>query len=145
MDRHSKAFVDLFKSRVEGDFEEANQIRAFYEEYFAIMDLDAEIFLETVETVFQKHALPEGKLCFRGRLLEPRAIRKTFLLTIEGEKDHICSVGQTLAAHDLCTGLRPYMKTHHLQADVGHYGVFSGRRWDTQFYPILRDHIHSSV
>ena len=145
IDRHSKAFVDLFKSRVEGDFEKANQIRSFYEEYFAIMDLDAGFFLETVETVFQKHALPEGKLLIRETLVEPRAIKKTFLLTIEGEKDDICAVGQTLAAHDLCSGLRPYMKAHHLQPDVGHYGVFNGRRWDKQIYPILRDHIYSSA
>jgi poly(3-hydroxybutyrate) depolymerase len=144
-ERHSKAFVDLFKSRVEGDFEKANQIRAFYEEYFAIMDLDADFYLETVELVFQKHALPEGKLSFRRQLIEPRAIKKTFLLTVEGERDDICAVGQTLAAHDLCTGLRPYMKSHRLQQDVGHYGVFSGRRWDTQIYPVLHDHIYSSL
>jgi poly(3-hydroxybutyrate) depolymerase len=145
IERHSKAFVDLFKSRVEGDLEKANQIRDFYEEYFAIMDLDALFYLETVELVFQKYALPRGKLSFRGRLIEPRAIRRTALLTVEGERDDICAVGQTLAAHDLCTGLRPYMKSHMLQPDVGHYGVFNGRRWEAKIYPVLRDHIHSSI
>jgi polyhydroxyalkanoate depolymerase len=145
IDRHAKAFVDLFKSRVEGDFEKADQIRAFYEEYFAIMDLDAEFYLQTVETVFQKNALPEGKLLFKGRPVVSRAVKKTFLLTVEGEKDNICAVGQTLAAQDLCSGLRPYMKSHHLQADVGHYGVFNGRRWDNQIYPVVRDHIQSSI
>ena len=145
VDRHTKAFVDLFKSRVEGDFEKADQIRAFYEEYFAIMDLDAEFYLQTIETVFQKNALPEGKLLFKGRPVTPRAIKKTFLLTVEGEKDDICAVGQTLAAQDLCIGLRPYMKSHHLQADVGHYGVFNGRRWENQIYPVVRDHIQSSI
>jgi len=145
VERHSKAFVDLFKSRVEGDFQKANQIREFYEEYFAIMDLDARFYLETVELVFQKHALPRGELSFRGRLIEPRAIRKTALLTVEGERDDICAVGQTLAAHDLCTGLRPYMKSHVLQPDVGHYGVFNGRRWETQIYPLVRDHIYASL
>ena len=144
IERHSKAFVDLFKSRVEGDMGKADQIREFYKEYFAIMDLDARFYLETVEIVFQKYALPRGELRFKGRLVEPRAIRKTFLLTVEAGKDDICSIGQTLAAQDLCTGLRPYMKSHHLQIDVGHYGSFSGRRWDTQIYPVVRDHIHAS-
>ncbi|HEY4736896.1 MAG TPA: polyhydroxyalkanoate depolymerase [Xanthobacteraceae bacterium] len=145
VERHSKAFVDLFKSRIDGDFEKANQIRDFYKEYFAIMDLDAKFYLETVELVFQKHSLPQGKLYFRGQLVEPRAIRKTALLTIEGERDDICAVGQTVAAHDLCSGLRPYMKSHVLQPDVGHYGVFSGRRWETQIYPVVHDHIYASV
>lgn len=144
-ERHSKAFVDLFKNRVEGDFQKANQIREFYEEYFAIMDLDAKFYLETVELVFQKYALPRGELSFRGRLIEPRAIKKTALLTVEGERDDICAVGQTLAAHDLCTGLRPYLKSHVLQPDVGHYGVFNGRRWETQIYPLVRDHIYASL
>jgi polyhydroxyalkanoate depolymerase len=145
IERHSKAFVDLFKSRLEGDFEKADQIRAFYEEYFAIMDLDAEFYLETIETIFQKNALSEGKLLFKGRPVTPRAIKKTFLLTVEGERDDICAVGQTVAAQDLCGGLRAYMKSHHMQLGVGHYGVFSGRRWDNQVYPVVRDHIQSSI
>ena len=78
----------------------------------------------------------------KGSKVEPRAVKKTFLLTVEGESDDICAVGQTLAAQDLCSGLRPYMKTHHLQAGVGHYGVFNGRKWDTQVYPVVRNHIH---
>ena len=86
-------------------------------------------------------ARPDG---IQGRRIEPRAIRKTFLLTVEGEKDDICAVGQTLAAQDLCSGLRPYMKTHHLQPGVGHYGVFNGRRWETQVYPVLRNHIQAA-
>jgi len=145
VERHSKAFVDLFKNRIEGDFEKADQIRDFYKEYFAIMDLDAKFYLETVELVFQKYALPQGRLYFRGQLIEPKAIKKTALLTVEGERDDICAVGQTVAAHDLCTGLRPYMKSHRLQSDVGHYGVFSGRRWEKQIYPVLRDHVYASL
>jgi poly(3-hydroxybutyrate) depolymerase len=145
MERHSKAFADLFRARVEGDDAKADQIRTFYEEYFAIMDLDADFYLHTIETVFQKHALPEGKLLFRGRAVAPRAIRKTFLLTVEGERDDICAIGQTLAAQDLCSGLRSYMKSHHMQAGVGHYGVFNGRRWDNHIYPVLREHIRNSV
>ncbi len=143
--RHSKSFVDLFKHRIEGDFEKANAIRTFYEEYFAIMDLPGEFYLDTIRDVFQQYALPQGKLMFKGAPIEPRAIKKTFLLTVEGEKDDICAVGQTLAAQDLCSGLRPYMKSHHMQPGVGHYGVFNGRRWDTQIYPVVRNHIRASV
>jgi poly(3-hydroxybutyrate) depolymerase len=144
MERHRKAFADLFERRVKGDDAKADQIRTFYEEYFAIMDLDADFYLHTIETVFQKFALPEGNLTFKGRKVEPRAIKKTFLLTVEGEKDDICAVGQTLAAQDLCGGLRPYMKSHHMQAGVGHYGVFNGKRWDNHIYPVVREHIRSS-
>ncbi len=145
IERHAKSFVDMFKHRIEGEFEKADAIKAFYQEYFAIMDLPAEFYLETIELVFQKYALPLGELTFRGVKVDPGAIRRTFLLTVEGERDDICAPGQTLAAHDLCSRLRPYMKSHHLQTGVGHYGVFSGKRWDNQIYPAVRDHIRSSV
>ncbi len=145
VERHSKSFVDMFKHRIEGDFEKADAIKAFYREYFAIMDLSAEFYLETIEQVFQKAALPQGKLTFKGDQVDPGAIRRTFLLTVEGERDDICAAGQTLAAQDLCAGLKPYMKSHHLQPGVGHYGVFSGRRWETQIYPVVRNHIQSSL
>ncbi len=144
-ERHSKAFVDLFQHRIDGDFEKADAIRDFYLEYFAIMDMTAEFYLDTIDQVFQRFLLAKGEMTYEGVRVEPRAIRKTFLLTVEGEKDDICSVGQTLAAQDLCSGLRPYMKTHHLQAGVGHYGVFNGRRWDAQVYPVVRNHIQASV
>ena len=144
-ERHMKSFVDMYKARVAGESAKADQIRTFYEEYFAIMDLDADFYLQTVETVFQTCALPRGELTFQGELVNPGAIRKTFLLTVEGEKDDICAVGQTLAAQDLCSGLRPYMKSHYMQPGVGHYGVFNGKRWDNQIYPVLRDHIQSSL
>jgi polyhydroxyalkanoate depolymerase len=143
-ERHAKSFVDLFQHRIAGDFEKADAISAFYREYFAIMDLSADFYIETVDQVFQRHLLPLGQMTHNGRAVEPKAIRKTFLLTVEGEKDDICAVGQTLAAQDLCSGLRPYMKTHHLQPGVGHYGVFNGRRWETQVYPVLRNHIRAS-
>ncbi len=143
-ERHTKSFVDLFHHRVAGDIEKADAIRDFYKEYFAIMDMSADFYLETVEQVFQLCLLPQGRMKHKGRAIEPGAIRKTFLLTIEGEKDDICAAGQTLAAQDLCSGLRPYMKTHHLQPGVGHYGVFNGKRWETQVYPVLRNHIQSS-
>jgi len=109
-----------------------------------VLDLAAEFYLETVAKVFQEHELPEGRLTFRGRPVRPAAIRRTGLLTIEGERDDICAVGQTMAAHDLCASLRPYRKRHHLQAGVGHYGVFSGRKWDGQIYPLVRNTILSN-
>lgn len=143
-DRHAKSFADMVKHRIAGDFEKADAIHEFYKEYFAVMDLSADFYLETVEQVFQKTLLPLGQMKFKGKTIEPRAIKKTFLLTIEGEKDDICAIGQTLAAQDLCGGLRPYMKTHHMQAGVGHYGVFNGRHWDNQIYPVVRNHIQSS-
>jgi polyhydroxyalkanoate depolymerase len=142
--RHQNAFIDFQRYRAEGAHEKADAIREFYREYFAVMDMTADFYLETIDQVFQRCLLPQGEMMFEGRRIDPRAIKKTFLLTVEGEKDDICSVGQTLAAQDLCSGLRPYMKTHHLQAGVGHYGVFNGKRWDTQVYPVVRNHIMSA-
>lgn len=144
-ERHAKSFADLFKHRIEGEFEKADAIRDFYKEYFAIMDLSGEFYLQTIKSVFQDCDLPQGKMMYRGRLIEPRAIKKTFLLTVEGERDDICAIGQTMAAQDLCSGLRPYMKSHHMEPGAGHYGVFNGRRWDNRIYPVLRSHIQLSV
>jgi polyhydroxyalkanoate depolymerase len=141
IDRHVKAHVDMYRLLAEGDRESAGILKAFYDEYFAVLDLDADFYLETVQRVFQQYHLAQGTLEWHGRRVNPAAIRQTALLTIEGERDDICSVGQTLAAHDLCGGLRPYMKRHHMQAGVGHYGVFSGKRWSSQIYPILRNTI----
>lgn len=142
--RHVKAFNDLYDNLVKGDFAKAEATQKFYDEYFAVMDLPAEFFLQTIQQVFQEHRLPRGEMQWRGRRVDPGAIRRSFLLTVEGEKDDICAIGQTLAAQDLCTGLRPYMKQHYMQAGVGHYGVFSGRRWMAQTYPVVRDVIHMS-
>ena len=111
------------------------------------MDLPAEFYIETIRDVFQEHLLPQGKMTYRGRPVNPASIKRMGLMTVEGEKDDICSIGQTLAAQDLCTGVRAYRKVHHMQAGVGHYGVFSGRRWNNEIYPLLRDfvHVNSSV
>jgi poly(3-hydroxybutyrate) depolymerase len=144
IERHIKAHRDLYDNLANGELEKAKVTKAFYDEYFAVLDLSAEFYLETVRLVFQECALPLGKLTFRGVPVEPRAIRRTMLLTVEGERDDICAVGQTLAAHDLCTSLRPYLKRHHMQAGVGHYGVFSGNRWTGQIYPIIKNVILSS-
>lgn len=144
LDRHANSFLDLYHHLVNGDWEKADVIRTFYEEYLAMMDLPAEFYLQTVRKVFQEYHLPLGKFEFHGRPINPRAIRRTALLTVEGERDDICSVGQTVAAQDLCSGIRPYMRRHHVQTGVGHYGVFNGRRWDMEIYPLVRDFIHVS-
>jgi len=144
LERHIGAFRDMYHDLVKGDDEKADATRSFYEEYFAVADLPAEFYLETVRLVFQEHALARGKLKWRGRRIDPRAIRRTALLTVEGEKDDICALGQTLAAQDLCSSLRQYMRTHYIQAGAGHYGVFSGRRWRDSIYPVVREVIHAS-
>ena len=144
-ERHKKSFQDMYTHRVKGELDKDEALRVFYEEYLAVNDLPAEFYLETVEKVFQTYDLPLGKLRYRDRLVNPAAIRRTALMTVEGERDDICAIGQTVAAHDLCTSIRPYLKTHHVQTGVGHYGVFSGRRWNQQIYPRVRDMIHASM
>ena len=144
IERHVKAHRELYDNLAKGEHEKAQVTKAFYDEYFAVLDLTAEFYLETVRLVFQEHALPLGTLEWQGERVEPQAIRRTMLLTVEGERDDICAVGQTAAAHDLCTGLRPYLKRHHMQAGVGHYGVFSGKRWDNQIYPLVKNVILAS-
>jgi polyhydroxyalkanoate depolymerase len=142
LERHIKSHLELLEHLANGDTEKADAIRTFYDEYFAVMDLPAEFFIETIRVVFQEHHLPLGKLMYRGRTVNPREISRMGLLTVEGEKDDICSVGQTVAAQDLCSSVRQYRKVHHLQAGAGHYGVFSGRKWNNEVYPLLRDFIH---
>jgi poly(3-hydroxybutyrate) depolymerase len=135
LDRHQKAHIELYQHLANGNLEKAQPTIAFYDEYFAVLDLTAEFYLETIAWVFQEARLARGQLTFRGGRVEPDAIRRTALLTVEGERDDICALGQTAAAHDLCRGLRPYLKRHHMQAGVGHYGVFSGTRWEKHVYP----------
>jgi len=144
IDRHVKAHRELYENLANGNEEKAAQTKAFYDEYFAVLDLTAEFYLETVRLVFQEHALPLGELTYQDQKVEPVALRRTTLFTVEGERDDICAVGQTLAAHDLCTSLRPYRKRHYMQAGVGHYGVFSGKSWQNQIYPQVRNVILSS-
>ncbi|MET0209396.1 MAG: polyhydroxyalkanoate depolymerase [Variovorax sp.] len=144
-ERHKEQFKKLYEHLVEGDVAKADTIRNFYDEYLAVNDLAAEFYLETVERVFQTYDLPRGELTVGTRKVNPAAIRKTALLTVEGERDDICSVGQTVAAQDLCSNIRPYLKAHHLQAGVGHYGTFSGSRWNAQIYPRVRETIHAAA
>ena len=143
-DRHSNAFKEYYQHLVADEFDKAEVTRTFYEEYMSVADLSAEFYLETVRLVFQEFALPKGKLMFKGRPVNPAAIRRTALLTIEGERDDICAIGQTLAAQDLTPNLRPYLRTHYVQSNVGHYGVFSGRRWQNHIYPVVRNVIQVS-
>jgi len=142
LERHIKQHLDLHNHLVKGETAKAETIKTFYDEYFAVMDLPAEFYIETVRDVFQEHLLPQGKLTYRGRPVNPAAIGRMGLMTVEGEKDDICSIGQTLAAQDLCTGVRAYRRVHHMQAGAGHYGVFSGKKWNNAIYPLLRDFVH---
>ena len=143
--RHFGTFGKLLVDRTRGEDASAEQTRRFYDEYLATADLPAEFYLETVEQVFQTHALPLGTLTFEGRKVRPDAIVRTMLLTVEGERDDICAVGQTVAAHDLCSGLKPLLRRHHVQAGVGHYGVFSGHRWEQETYPVVREVIFQAA
>lgn len=141
LSRHLRAHFDLFENLAKGERDKADTTRKFYDEYFAVLDLPAEFYLETVERVFQEYHLARGLFEWRGQRVDTRAIDRTALLTVEGERDDICSPGQTLAAHDLCPSIRPHRKQHYLQPGVGHYGVFSGTRWQREIYPRLRNHI----
>jgi len=142
--RHIDAFKAYYQHVVADEFDAAEITRTFYEEYMAVADLSADFYLETVRLVFQDCALPKGELRFKGRLVNPAAIRRTALVTVEGERDDICAIGQTLAAQDLACNLRPYLRTHYVQNNVGHYGVFSGKRWQRYIYPVVRNVIHVS-
>lgn len=141
LDRHGGQQRELYQALADGREIEANKIKDFYEEYFAVLDMTAEFYLETVDRVFQQMLLAKGELTVKGRRVDLGAIRKTALLTVEGEKDDVCAVGQTAAAHTLCTGLRPHLKRHHLQPGAGHYGIFSGSKWEKQVYPQVRNMI----
>jgi polyhydroxyalkanoate depolymerase len=141
LERHVKQHIELYNDLVRGDYQEARVIADFYDEYFAVLDIAAEFYLETIDRVFQRELLAQGQLTWQGRPVEPAALKRTGLLTVEGEKDDVCGVGQTMAAQALCTGIRPARKRHHLQPGVGHYGVFSGSRWENQVYPIVRNFI----
>lgn len=137
--RHFSQFRNYYQALADTEADEAERIRDFYLEYLAVLDLPAEFYLETVQAVFQRAALATGELTYQGRPIDCGAIRSTALLTVEGERDDICGVGQTAAAHLLCTGLRPHLRRHHLQPGVGHYGVFSGSKWEKQIYPQVRN------
>jgi poly(3-hydroxybutyrate) depolymerase len=147
--RHIDAHINMFNELVRGDDEAAAVRETFYDEYLSVMDVTAEYFLTTVDQVFIRHSLPRGTLMWRGQRVDPGAIRRTALLTVEGELDDLCSPGMTLAAHDLCTSLTPTQRDHLLQPGVGHYGVFNGRRFRQEIMPriasFIRNHAHAAA
>ncbi|TCS99353.1 poly(3-hydroxybutyrate) depolymerase [Tepidimonas ignava] len=145
-DRHVNSHYDYFQHLIQGDNESAEAHRQFYDEYNAVLDMDANYYLETIRTVFQEFRLVHGTWDVRapdGRLerVRPQDIRNTGLLTVEGELDDISGSGQTRAAHDLCTGIAPHEREHFEVQGAGHYGIFSGRRWREKVYPVVRDFI----
>ena len=143
LDRHVSAHWAMFHNLVKGDGDSAAATRAFYKEYSSVMDLPADFYLHTIKRVFHDHDLPRGTFRVRGHRVEPAAIEHTALMTVEGERDDICAPGQTVAAHQLCSRIPTAKKMHHLQLKVGHYGVFHGRRWQTETYPKVRSFIRA--
>ena len=135
LDKHVNAHLDMFKHLVRGDGDNAEKHRDFYDEYLAVMDLSAEYYMQTIDTVFVKHALPRGTMMHRDKPVDLTAIRDTALMTVEGENDDISGVGQTFAAQELCSNVPDAMKLHYLQTEVGHYGVFNGSRFRKEIAP----------
>jgi poly(3-hydroxybutyrate) depolymerase len=148
LDRHLTATKDFFEHLVKNDGDAAEKHRDFYDEYMAVMDLTAEFYLQTVEVVFMRHALPKGEMMHRGVPVDTTAIRKVALLTVEGENDDISGVGQTQAAQTICTNIPDNMRLHYMQPDVGHYGVFNGSRFRREIAPRIaafqREHARSA-
>jgi poly(3-hydroxybutyrate) depolymerase len=138
---HLISHWEMFKHLVVGDDESADATRGFYDEYLSVCDMTAEFYLQTVDVVFQRHLLPKGELEHRGRRVDPKAIKDTPLLAIEGERDDISGIGQTKAGLDLATGLAASKKQYHLAKDVGHYGIFNGRKWREQIAPVVEKFI----
>jgi poly(3-hydroxybutyrate) depolymerase len=139
LDRHVNAHVDMFNHLVSGDGDSAEKHREFYDEYMAVMDLTAEYYMQTIETVFVEHALPKAEMKHRGAPVDLAAIHRCALMTIEGENDDISGIGQTYAAQELCSEIPDPLKTHYMQKDVGHYGVFNGSRFRAQIAPRIVD------
>ena len=145
LDRHMDAHKQLFANLVKGDGDLVDKHREFYDEYLAVMDLAAEYYLQTVETVFIKHALPKGEMTHRGRPVDPSRIMRVALMTVEGEKDDISGLGQTEATHGLCTSIPNHRRVHYVQKGVGHYGVFNGSRFRSEIVPRINDFMMSSA
>ncbi len=141
LDRHITAHRQHFQNLIRGDGDSADKHRDFYDEFLAVMDLSAEFYLQTIRTVFLEHSLPKGEMLHRGWPVDPSKIRRVPLMTVEGEKDDVTGVGQTYAAHKLCTNLPSSMRQHHLQPGAGHYGVFNGARFRDEILPKVRNFI----
>jgi poly(3-hydroxybutyrate) depolymerase len=140
-DAHQEAHRRYFANLVKGDGEPADRHREFYDEYLSVLDLTEEFYLETIDVVFQRYLLPKGELTHRGRTVDLGALTDVALMTVEGEKDDISGVGQTQAAHGLCANIPEVLRELYVQADVGHYGVFNGRRFMSEIYPRVRDFV----
>jgi poly(3-hydroxybutyrate) depolymerase len=138
---HLVSHWEMFKHLVVGDDESASGTQKFYDEYRSVCDMTAEFYLQTIDVVFQRHLLPDGQLEHHGRRVDPAAIRDTALLAIEGERDDISGLGQTKAALDIATGLPRTKKQYFFAADVGHYGIFNGRKWREKIAPVLEKFI----
>src|SRR3974390_272921 len=145
LDRHVDAHNDLFRNLVKGDGDLVDKHRDFYDEYLAVMDLSAEDYLQTVDTVFIKHALPKGRMTHRGTLVEPSKVTRVALMTVEGEKDDISGLGQTEATHELCSSIPNHRRVHYVQKGVGHYGVFNGSRFKSENLPRISDFMTSAA
>ncbi|MGC2082904.1 MAG: polyhydroxyalkanoate depolymerase [Bradyrhizobium sp.] len=144
LDRHVDAHKALFANLVKGDGDQVDKHRVFYDEYLAVMDLAAEYYLQTVETVFIKHALPKGEMTHRGNLVDPSKVTRVALMTVEGEKDDISGLGQTEATHELCSSIPAHRRVHYVQPGVGHYGVFNGSRFKSEIVPRINDFMMSA-
>jgi poly(3-hydroxybutyrate) depolymerase len=142
LDRHLKAHKELFFNLVKGDGDSAEKHREFYDEYLAVMDLPADYYLQTIDAVFVRHALPKGEMTYRGQRIDPSVIRCVALMTVEGEKDDITGIGQCAAAHNLCRNLPKSKKKQHLQPKVGHYGIFNGSRYRADIVPEITAFVH---
>ncbi len=141
-ERHVDAHYEFFEHLVGDDGDSATKHREFYDEYLSVLDLSAEFYLDTIKRVFQEHQLPRGEMYWRGRRVDPSAIRTVALMTVEGENDDISGIGQTQAAHDLCTNLPSKMRTDYIQPGVGHYGVFNGTRFRDEIVPRVVKFVH---
>jgi len=144
LQRHVDAHKKLFENLVKGDGDLVDKHVEFYDEYLAVMDLTAEFYLQTVDSVFIKHALPNGTLTHHNKLVDPSKIHRVALMTVEGENDDISGIGQTQAAHDLCTSIPDERRVHYMQKGVGHYGVFNGSRFRGEIMPRIADFIVSN-
>jgi poly(3-hydroxybutyrate) depolymerase len=145
LDRHVDAHKNLFRNLVKGDGDLVDKHRDFYDEYLAVMDLAAEYYLQTVDTVFVRHALPKGEMTHRGTLVEPSKVTRVALMTVEGEKDDISGLGQTEATHRLCSSIPQHRRVHYVQPGVGHYGVFNGSRFRSEIVPRINDFMMSAA
>jgi len=145
LDRHVDAHKALFRDLVKGDGDLVDKHRDFYDEYLAVMDLSAEYYLQTVDTVFVKHALPKGEMTHRGQPVDPSKVTRVALMTVEGENDDISGLGQTEATHTLCSSIPNHRRVHYVQKGVGHYGVFNGSRFKSEIVPRIHDFMVSAA